>query len=170
MHPFFTLGGHFQGGIYCTFNREGIWHCFSWRQECFHASCCFRLGQGWCIGVNFSVRQLTYFPLDLVSWNDSFWWNQVREQGQQKDANPYLKPLQDAEEQAKQQGLGRWSRVCFSLTVMCFCYWTNIVNFTILLDQQQMLLTSKQYLSKLYLLLDGWIEPGKMNFLCRLEH
>ncbi|CAN4115085.1 unnamed protein product [Withania somnifera] len=37
-------------------------------------------------------------------------WAKVREQGQQKDANPYLKSLQDAEEQAKQQGLGRWSR------------------------------------------------------------
>lgn len=36
---------------------------------------------------------------------------QVREQGPQKgEANPYLEELQKLEEQAKQKGLGRWSK------------------------------------------------------------
>jgi len=39
---------------------------------------------------------------------------QVREQGQQKgEASPYLAELLRLEEQAKQDGLGRWSKVCF---------------------------------------------------------
>ncbi|KAJ0973495.1 hypothetical protein J5N97_021454 [Dioscorea zingiberensis] len=39
-------------------------------------------------------------------------WARVREQGQQKgEASPFLSELQHAEEQAKQQGLGRWSKV-----------------------------------------------------------
>ncbi|KAL6996806.1 Translin-1 [Sarracenia purpurea var. burkii] len=38
-------------------------------------------------------------------------WAKVREQGQQKgDASPFLAELQRLEEQAKQQGLGRWTR------------------------------------------------------------
>ncbi|GFZ03972.1 TUDOR-SN protein 1 [Actinidia rufa] len=38
-------------------------------------------------------------------------WAKVREQGQQKgDASPFLAELLRLEEQAKQQGLGRWSR------------------------------------------------------------
>ena len=37
---------------------------------------------------------------------------QVREQGQQKgEASPFLAELQRLEEQAKQQGLGRWNKV-----------------------------------------------------------
>lgn len=40
---------------------------------------------------------------------------QIREQGQQKgEASPYLAELLRLEEQAKQDGLGRWSKVCFS--------------------------------------------------------
>lgn len=170
MHPFYSLGSHFQGGIYCTFHRARIWNCFSWWQERFHASCCCRLGQGW-IGVNFSVSQVTCFPLYLVSWNDYFWWNQVREQGQQKDANPYLKPLQDAEEQAKQQGLGRWSRVRFSYSLICFCYWENIMTFILLPYWDQILWTSQQYISKLYCLLDwsgGWARGD--NIFCWLVY
>ncbi|CAL9178588.1 unnamed protein product [Musa hybrid cultivar] len=39
-------------------------------------------------------------------------WAKVREQGQQKgEASPYLTELLHLEEQAKQQGLGRWSKV-----------------------------------------------------------
>lgn len=39
-------------------------------------------------------------------------WAKVREQGQQKaEASPFLAELQHLEEQAKQQGLGRWSKV-----------------------------------------------------------
>lgn len=39
---------------------------------------------------------------------------QVREQGQQKgEASPFLAELLRLEEQAKQQGLGRWSKVSF---------------------------------------------------------
>ncbi|XP_038989395.1 ribonuclease TUDOR 1-like isoform X2 [Phoenix dactylifera] len=39
-------------------------------------------------------------------------WVKVREQGQQKgEASPYFSELQRLEEQAKQQGLGRWSKV-----------------------------------------------------------
>ncbi|URE46438.1 Staphylococcal nuclease domain-containing protein [Musa troglodytarum] len=39
-------------------------------------------------------------------------WAKVREQGQQKgEASPYLTELLRLEEQAKQQGLGRWSKV-----------------------------------------------------------
>ncbi|CAL9094210.1 unnamed protein product [Musa textilis] len=38
-------------------------------------------------------------------------WAKVREQGQQKgEASPYLSELQHLQEQAKQQGLGRWSK------------------------------------------------------------
>ena len=37
---------------------------------------------------------------------------QIREQGQQKgEASPYLAELLRLEEQAKQEGLGRWSKV-----------------------------------------------------------
>ncbi|KAJ4959753.1 hypothetical protein NE237_019663 [Protea cynaroides] len=39
-------------------------------------------------------------------------WAKVREQGQQKgEASPFLAELQRLEEQAKQQGVGRWSKV-----------------------------------------------------------
>ncbi|XP_057728758.1 ribonuclease TUDOR 1-like [Arachis stenosperma] len=39
-------------------------------------------------------------------------WAKVREQGQQKgEASPYLAELLQLEEQAKQEGLGRWSKV-----------------------------------------------------------
>ena len=49
---------------------------------------------------------------------------QVRDQGQQKgEASPYLADLLRLEEQAKQQGLGRWNTVCiyiFSLFILLF--------------------------------------------------
>lgn len=39
---------------------------------------------------------------------------QVKEQGSQKgEASPFLAELLRLEEQAKQQGLGRWSKVIF---------------------------------------------------------
>ncbi|CAL5332782.1 unnamed protein product [Camellia sinensis] len=42
-------------------------------------------------------------------------WVKVREQGQQKgDASPFLAELLRLEEQAKQQGLGRWTMVSLS--------------------------------------------------------
>lgn len=43
---------------------------------------------------------------------------QVREQGQQKgEVSPHLPDLLRLEEQAKQQGLGRWNRVCIYFLV-----------------------------------------------------
>lgn len=55
-----------------------------------------------------------------ISWN---WCLQVREQGQQQkeksDASPFLAELLHLEDQAKQQGIGRWSKV--SLKYFC-CY------------------------------------------------
>lgn len=52
---------------------------------------------------------------------------QVREQGQQKgEVSPYLAELLRLEDQAKQQGLGRWSKVMtltlvFTVTtIICF--------------------------------------------------
>lgn len=40
---------------------------------------------------------------------------QVREQGQQKgEVSPFLAELLRLEEQAKQEGLGRWSKVCLA--------------------------------------------------------
>jgi len=45
---------------------------------------------------------------------------QVREQGQQKgEASPYLAELLRLEEQAKQEGFGRWSKVCVEFLVDC---------------------------------------------------
>lgn len=42
--------------------------------------------------------------------------DQVREQGQQKgEVSPFLSDLQHGEEQAKQQGVGRWSKVSIFL-------------------------------------------------------
>lgn len=44
---------------------------------------------------------------------------QVREQGQQKgEASPFLAELLRLEEQAKQQGLGKWSKVSFPFPCM----------------------------------------------------
>lgn len=43
---------------------------------------------------------------------------QVREQGQQKgEASPFLAELLRLEEQAKQEGLGRWSKVCLAFHI-----------------------------------------------------
>ena len=55
---------------------------------------------------------------------------QVREQGQQKgEASPYLAELLRLEEQAKQEGLGRWSKVClfFPLLIKSFFLLAKIV-------------------------------------------
>lgn len=54
------------------------------------------------------------------------WFVQVREQGQQKgEASPFLAEFLRLEEQAKQQGLGRWSKAspqfhCFNLSNWIF--------------------------------------------------
>ena len=54
---------------------------------------------------------LQFVAFELLSINLK-WLLQVREQGQQKaEASPFLAELQHLEEQAKQQGLGRWSKV-----------------------------------------------------------
>jgi hypothetical protein len=57
---------------------------------------------------------------------------QVREQGQQKgEASPFLADLLRLEEQAKQEGLGRWSKVSapthykFQFLVHGFCFLTH---------------------------------------------
>jgi hypothetical protein len=48
---------------------------------------------------------------------------QVREQGQQKgEASPFLAELLRLEDQAKQEGLGRWSKVC-----LLFLFFKNFV-------------------------------------------
>jgi hypothetical protein len=45
---------------------------------------------------------------------------QVREQGQQKgEASPFLAELLRLEDQAKQEGLGRWSKVCLLFQKNC---------------------------------------------------
>lgn len=46
---------------------------------------------------------------------------QVKEQGSQKgEASPFLAELLRLEEQAKQQGLGRWSKVLFNPSLDAF--------------------------------------------------
>ncbi|KAL7175299.1 hypothetical protein ACSBR2_028994 [Camellia fascicularis] len=50
-------------------------------------------------------------------------WVKIREQGQQKgDASPFLAELLRLEEQAKQQGLGRWTRE------ECIAIWQKPLN------------------------------------------
>ncbi|KAL7175297.1 hypothetical protein ACSBR2_028994 [Camellia fascicularis] len=50
-------------------------------------------------------------------------WVKIREQGQQKgDASPFLAELLRLEEQAKQQGLGRWTRMEFCCSRSTGCY------------------------------------------------
>lgn len=52
---------------------------------------------------------------------------QVREQGQQKgEASPFLAELLRLEEQAKQDGLGRWSQVAFDFNSVCWCKYVII--------------------------------------------
>ncbi|CAL5371040.1 unnamed protein product [Camellia sinensis] len=49
-------------------------------------------------------------------------WVKVGEQGQQKgDASPFLKELLHLEEQAKQQGLGHWTRAVQEICSLGSC-------------------------------------------------
>lgn len=74
-----------------------------------------------------SVLKLSIFVIWIFSLVLLKFYMQVREQGQQKgEVSPYLAELLRLEDQAKQQGLGRWSKVTiwmlgFTLTNMiCF--------------------------------------------------
>ncbi|KAF3629235.1 hypothetical protein FXO38_06792 [Capsicum annuum] len=95
--------------------RGGVDEPFAWQSRDFLRKLC--IGKEVTFKVEYTVPSIgrEYGTVFLGDKNVSMLvvsagWAKVREQGQQKDANPYLKPLQDAEEQAKQQGLGRWSR------------------------------------------------------------
>ncbi|XP_016496518.2 ribonuclease TUDOR 1 [Nicotiana tabacum] len=95
--------------------RGGVDEPFAWQSREFLRKLC--IGKEVTFKVEYTVPSIgrEYGTVFLGDKNVSMLvvasgWAKVREQGQQKDANPYLKPLQDAEEQAKQQGLGRWSR------------------------------------------------------------
>jgi len=93
------------------------------------------VAEGWA-----KVKLFLFWHVTLI-W---FWTNfcagaywichmQVREQGQQKgEASPFLADLLRLEEQAKQEGLGRWSKVSaptlppiknFSFWFMVFVFW-----------------------------------------------
>lgn len=66
-------------------------------------SICFCVDAGCAVLVNFYALFNCYIVVLLV---------QIREQGQQKgESSPYLTELLRLEEQAKQEGLGRWSKV-----------------------------------------------------------
>lgn len=59
-----------------------------------------------------SVLRLAIFVIWVFSLLLLKFYMQVREQGQQKgEVSPYLAELLRLEDQAKQQGLGRWSKV-----------------------------------------------------------
>ncbi|XP_059291594.1 ribonuclease TUDOR 1 [Lycium ferocissimum] len=95
--------------------RGGVDEPFAWQSRDFLRKLC--IGKEVTFKVEYTVPTVgrEYGTVFLGDKNVSMLvvaagWARVREQNQQKDANPYLKPLQDAEEQAKQQGLGRWSR------------------------------------------------------------
>ncbi|CAN4088653.1 unnamed protein product [Withania somnifera] len=95
--------------------RGGVDEPFAWQSRDFLRKLC--IGKEVTFKVEYTVPSIgrDYGTVFLGDENVSMivasaGWAKVREQGQQKDANPYLKPLQEAEEQAKQQGLGRWSR------------------------------------------------------------
>ncbi|KAK6795636.1 hypothetical protein RDI58_009090 [Solanum bulbocastanum] len=95
--------------------RGGVDEPFAWQSRDFLRKLC--IGKEVTFKVEYAVPSIgrEYGTVFLGDKNVSMLvvaagWAKVREQGQQKDANPYLKQLQDAEEQAKQQGLGRWSR------------------------------------------------------------
>ncbi|OIT04627.1 PREDICTED: ribonuclease TUDOR 1-like [Nicotiana attenuata] len=95
--------------------RGGVDEPFAWQSREFLRKLC--IGKEVTFKVEYTVPSIgrEYGTVFLGDKNVSMLvvasgWAKVREQGQQKDANPYLKSLQDAEEQAKQQGLGRWSR------------------------------------------------------------
>ncbi|XP_015069758.1 ribonuclease TUDOR 1 [Solanum pennellii] len=95
--------------------RGGVDEPFAWQSRDFLRKLC--IGKEVTFKVEYTVPSIgrEYGTVFIGDKNVSMLvvaagWAKVREQGQQKDANPYLKPLQDAEEQAKQQGLGRWSR------------------------------------------------------------
>jgi hypothetical protein len=50
---------------------------------------------------------------------------QIRDQGQQRgEVSPYLAELLRLEEQAKQEGLGRWSKVWFRVFIFYCWTWT----------------------------------------------
>uniref|UniRef100_A0A3Q7FU74 Ribonuclease n=1 Tax=Solanum lycopersicum TaxID=4081 RepID=A0A3Q7FU74_SOLLC len=95
--------------------RGGVDEPFAWQSRDFLRKLC--IGKEVTFKVEYAVPSIgrEYGTVFVGDKNVSMLvvaagWAKVREQGQQKDANPYLKQLQDAEEQAKQQGLGRWSR------------------------------------------------------------
>lgn len=70
---------------------------------------------GWAKVTFFSTFMLPTFVFIYFLASDMFLWLQVRDQGQQKgEVSPFLAELLRLEEQAKQQGLGHWNRVCLN--------------------------------------------------------
>lgn len=54
----------------------------------------------------------------------------MREQGQQKgEVSPFLAELQRLEEQAKQQGLGRWSKVRLKTSESVLLHFVSFIQF-----------------------------------------
>jgi hypothetical protein len=120
-------GGGFQGWLQCVCDKSWLWHCFSWESECCNAGCFWRMGKGW---IEYSVF---VFACVCCVWVISALLNcifvvlfvQIRDQGQQRgEVSPYLAELLRLEEQAKQEGLGRWSKVWFRVFIFYCWTWT----------------------------------------------
>jgi len=103
-------GSDFQGRLRCSIHWPRIRLCVPWWKKCCIAGCFWRLGKG----GSFFFWQVTLIWFFACFCTGSYWicYVQVREQGQQKgEASPFLAELLRLEEQAKQQGLGRWTKV-----------------------------------------------------------
>ncbi|KAI7986472.1 Ribonuclease TUDOR 1 [Camellia lanceoleosa] len=95
--------------------RGGIDESFAWESREYLRKLC--IGKDVTFRVDYTVPAIgRELPSFLGDKNVSLMvvaggWAKVREQGQQKgEASPFLAELLRLEEQAKQQGLGRWSR------------------------------------------------------------
>ncbi|XP_027339745.1 ribonuclease TUDOR 1 isoform X2 [Abrus precatorius] len=97
--------------------RGGVDEPFAWESREFLRKLC--IGKEVTFRVDYSVPSInrdfgTVFIGDknVAMLVVSAGWAKIREQGQQKgEASPYLSELLRLEEQAKQEGLGRWSKV-----------------------------------------------------------
>ncbi|KAJ8752668.1 hypothetical protein K2173_005557 [Erythroxylum novogranatense] len=96
--------------------RGGVDEAFAWESREYLRKLC--IGQEVTFRVDYSVPSIgrEFGSVFLGDKNVSVLvvsegWAKVREQGQQKgEASPFLADLLQLEEQAKQQGLGRWSK------------------------------------------------------------
>ncbi|XP_027903000.1 ribonuclease TUDOR 1-like [Vigna unguiculata] len=97
--------------------RDGVDEPFAWESREFLRKLC--IGKEVTFRVDYNVPAInrdfgTVFLGDknVAVLAVSQGWVKIREQGQQKgEASPYLAELLRLEEQAKQEGLGRWSKV-----------------------------------------------------------